>query len=199
MAETPYTYSKQNDFPNQAVNIAALDAEIEADAAINIALVGTEVHLDDVTITFVDALPPAEETALNAVVAAHSGLPLVDSAIRVQNLSEQTTADGNGTWTEALLLTPNPLQGGSWQVTWNAEIALDAILANSGVQARLLVDGIERSLTTSRDDQWVHFAGSALLSLNSGDAPPVKLEFQRAGVANTVKIRRCQIALIPED
>ena len=199
MAETSYNYSKQNDFPNQAVNVAALDAEIQADAAINVALVGTQVHLDDVTITFVDALPPAEETALDAVVANHSGLPLVDSAERVQDLSEQTTTDGNGTWADSLSLSPNPMKGGDWQLTWNAEIELDSMIDNSGVQARILVDGVERSLTTSRDDQWVHFAGSALLNITAGDAPSVLLQFQRAGVANTAKIRRRQIALIPED
>ncbi len=197
MPQTQYVYSLQNDFPNQAVNAEALDAEIRADAAINVALEGTSVHLDEVGIVFVDALPPAEKTALDNVVANHTGLPLVDVATRAQKVAEDTTPDA--TWKEGLTLSANPVRGGSWQVTWNAEIAVASMINNSGVQARMRINGTERAITTSRDDQWVHFAGAGLVSLNDGDAPTIELQFQRAGVANTAKIRRCQIGLIPED
>ncbi len=76
MALTKYTYSKD-------VNITVLSDEVEADGGITTALdhidLIDDADPDTVDIWFVDAISGAEETALDAVVAAHAN-PSVPSA-----------------------------------------------------------------------------------------------------------------------
>jgi len=72
---TKYTYSVSGDFPNGKVVPSSLTLEIQADADITIALDYINVSGDDCDIWFKDTLPAGDETALNAVVAAHQGAP----------------------------------------------------------------------------------------------------------------------------
>ena len=197
MALTTYNYSVQNDFPNQAVDVGSLDSEIRANAGITIELDGIEHEFDDIKITFIDPLPAPEKTVLDGIVATHTGLPLIDTPQRVQAGPEQTNI--TTTYEDAVVLSPGALKGGSWQVTWYSEIAVESVVNNSGAFARLTVDGTERTFSSNRDDQYQSFSGSALMTVNDGEAPEIKLQFERAGAANTAKIRRCQIAMVLED
>jgi hypothetical protein len=201
MPQTDYHYSITNDFtslpPGGTPNLEALEAQISADAAIDQALVSTAIHLDDVTITFVDALSPTGKSALDAVVAAHTGVALVDTPQRVNSLAEQTNP--NQAPDVALQLQLTAVKGGNWQLTWYCEISVAAVVSNSGVAARVMVDGVERAYSSSRDDQYQSFSGSGLLVYNDGETPDIQIEFARIGVANTARIRRLQIALVPED
>lgn len=72
---TSFTYSVSGDTQNGIVSAAALDGQIRA-SVITIALEGVLVVGDDLTIVFKADLPPADETALDAVVAAHDGEPI---------------------------------------------------------------------------------------------------------------------------
>ena len=106
MPETTYDYSIQNDFtslpPGGIPNLEALEAEIEANGDIDQALspTGTSINGDTVRLPFVDALSPTGKTALDTVVANHTGVPLVDTPQRQNNLGVQTEDQGN--WTTAV-------------------------------------------------------------------------------------------------
>lgn len=201
MPQTPYNYSIQNDFtslpPGGQPNLEALEAEIAVNPAVDQSLVGSSLHLDDVTLEFVDALSPAGKTALDGVVAAHTGVPLIDTPQRVNTLAVQNNP--NTVPIDAIDMNVPAVRGGNWQITWYCEISVQSVVANSGAFARVLIDGIERGFTSNRDDQYVAFSGSGLITYDDGDTPHLQLQIERAGVPNTARIRRCQIALIRED
>jgi hypothetical protein len=72
---TKYTYSIQNDFPNHKVSSDRLTIEIQL-SSISVALDRIDTAGDECDIWFKDVLPGADQTTLNATVAAHSGLPM---------------------------------------------------------------------------------------------------------------------------
>ena len=92
MTEYKYTYSVQDDFPNNAVSNDRLTSEIMAAAAITVALNRIETYLDACDIYFKAELSGGMETALDAIVAAHSGTPF--SQVSMVKLDCPTTADG---------------------------------------------------------------------------------------------------------
>lgn len=79
MPPTTYNYTISTAFPNQKVNATALEEQIENDSAITTALdfINAGITPDICAITFVDALTAPEETALDAVVAAHQGVLVI--------------------------------------------------------------------------------------------------------------------------
>jgi len=110
MAETSYLYDISLDFPNQKVSPDRLDREIRQSTDITIALdrIETDVANDDCTVFFKDALPSGEETALDAIVAAHSGEPIPDP------LAQKKDIQGN-----LLVAQVVPVGGGFRKVTHN--------------------------------------------------------------------------------
>jgi hypothetical protein len=193
-----YFYSLSADFPNQQVEPGVLQSEIEADPTIITPLDGIAFNPpDEVVITFVSPIDVNEEQALDAVVAAHLGQSFTEAPLRVNDLPEQTYGADNQ-WQDACTLTPpTPLRGGDWQLTWNCEIGVVNDVANSGALVRLVVDGAERATDNGTLTQYSHFGGSGLLQVSDGDQPTVVLQFRKIG-PNSAKIRRCQIAIVPE-
>jgi len=70
-----YNYSVTGDFPANAVAVDRLTLEVRQ-STIAVALDGITVSADDVTVAFKAALSGAEQSVLDAVVAAHSGVAL---------------------------------------------------------------------------------------------------------------------------
>jgi hypothetical protein len=81
MAYTTYSYSQSADFPNSVVSIGRLTKEVDSSLTISVKLSGISISGDDVNITFLNPLSPAEQAALAVIVAAHSGMPLPDVQI----------------------------------------------------------------------------------------------------------------------
>jgi len=78
MADTVYTYSVQNDFPNQTVNLNTLQYEIQQ-SIITHAVNYINREGDDCNIYFKEALDPIDATAtLPAIVAAHQGNDIIE-------------------------------------------------------------------------------------------------------------------------
>lgn len=103
MAETPYLYDIALDFPNGKVSTDRFDREIRTSPDITIALerIDTDVANDDCTVIFKDALPADDKTALDAIVAAHSGEPIADPRAQKKDvqgnlLTAQVVAVGGG-------------------------------------------------------------------------------------------------------
>ena len=69
---TKYTYSVENDFPNQKINMTTLEASIEA-ADFSQDLISINVDGDNCDIWFVASILSAEQTELDGIVAAHTG------------------------------------------------------------------------------------------------------------------------------
>lgn len=83
MAPTKYQYTVSTDFPNGKVNVDQLELSIIYDTAITVALDDTQgINVnspdpDKCDIWFVDPLPAPDEAALDAIVAAHTGVGIV--------------------------------------------------------------------------------------------------------------------------
>ena len=89
---TKYTYSIQTDFPNHKEDSTTLTTEIGL-SSITVALDHIDTAGDDCDIWFKASLSEGEETALDAVVAAHTGVaPAHDPEL--VTIDGPTTADG---------------------------------------------------------------------------------------------------------
>jgi hypothetical protein len=76
---TTYTFSIQNNFPNHAVAPDRLTLEID-ESSIVTGLISITTNGDACFILFKDVLSGTDQTTLNAIVAAHSGVPLPSAA-----------------------------------------------------------------------------------------------------------------------
>jgi len=78
MADTVYTFSVQNDFPNHTVNLNTLQYEIQQ-SSITRAVNYLNREGDDCNIFFKEALTPIDATStLLALIAAHQGNDIID-------------------------------------------------------------------------------------------------------------------------
>jgi len=97
MAETTYTYSRANDFPDE--NVLALDRlkyDVEqAGFSANLLRIEAELNppSDSVKIVFGTALSTEEQTQLDTVVSTHSGIPM-PSSIEEVRIAEQKDEKG---------------------------------------------------------------------------------------------------------
>ena len=207
---TQYEYSADpgqpgNDFtslpPGGTPNLESLGAEITADVVIDQTLEGLSMNPatspNTVFADFVADLSVPGKAALDAVIAAHTGVALVETPQRENSLAEQTEA--TTTPLDVCTMSVAAVRGGNWQVTFYCEISVEDIVNNSGVFVRLFIDGAERAFSSSSSDQYQSFSGAALLTYSDGDTPELILQIQRVGAANTAKVRRCQVAIVPED
>jgi hypothetical protein len=99
MAETKYTYSVENDFPNQQVNIDKLKIEIsESSIATSctyiIARLGT---IDTCEIFFEDALSQDDEDTLDSLVGAHDG-QAIENGTSTQISISASPNQGDSVW-----------------------------------------------------------------------------------------------------
>jgi len=84
---TKYTYTIA------PVDVPALRAEIHLDAAIIIAVSDIDYNGTDADVYMKDVLPAGEETALDAVAAAHTGTPLSDMVTDQVNQVHEVETD----------------------------------------------------------------------------------------------------------
>lgn len=76
MANTSYTYSISGDFPNQKVDCAKFQYEIEQSSISSAVVIYVHTSGDNCYVWFDDPLSGADQTTLNGLVAAHDGEPL---------------------------------------------------------------------------------------------------------------------------
>lgn len=148
MTATKYTFSIAQDFPNGAVATDRLVVEIGADATITVALDRVDTSGDDCDVWFKAALTGGQEAALDAVVAAHSGIPLAP-------MVEPQDIDGRK------YVAPNLFPLG---VLTNFCGASDDVAAGT-IGTELLAftsDAVEDAVTEFQFVQWSYLAGGHL-------------------------------------
>lgn len=194
---TEFTFSITTDFPNQAVDASVLTAEInEAIDGSGITLEGINISGDSVVIEFSDDLTAPQETGLNAIIAAHQGQPFVMGIQSVTVEAEQTTT--GTTFVEAASLVSGILAGGNYTVNWYCEVSVLTATANSGVLAQVMWNGTERAADANALEFYTSFSGSVIIEdVAPLAAPTLAINFRRAGVANTARIRRVRMSIVP--
>jgi len=90
MAETKYSYSVSEDFPNGKVAPDRLTQEIQA-STITVALDCINVNGDNCDVWFKAELSAGEHTTLDGVVAAHSGEPIPNPTAQLDSQNRTVT------------------------------------------------------------------------------------------------------------
>jgi len=192
---TEFTYSIQNDFPNQAVDASVLTIEVE-DAAIAPALDGININGDDVTLEFDADLSAPEVTTLDGVIAIHTGVGFNDSPQRINVIAAQDNA--TNVWTDAAQLTADPVGMAQYTLSFYCELRTSGGNNTSQSQFQVLIDGSEVASGGTRGVEFFDArSGNLVISTNRGASPVITLQHRQNGAAATAQVRRCRLALIP--
>ena len=142
---TSEIYSVSGDFPNQVVQQAVLNEEIEQSTIFTL-LIGLNVVGDVVTITFDSALSGPEMTTLDSIVANHQGiyddLPEITQNILTENIDG---IGSTGITIEGVLIDNGLVDG--------RDISADFITTNSHIVATSGVHGVVGNVVGTSDAQ----------------------------------------------
>ena len=151
-------YSVQDDTLNGAVSPTKLDAEVRADTGVPIELDGVTVEGDVLSIAFQADLDAGQTTALNAVVAAHDGVPPVkatppvgdDGAPVVRLGSPSDPDDGK----PVVVVSPAREGMNAWITGRGDDKEADPIGSGRGTGTPIRVDFIANDADTTKYVEW---------------------------------------------
>jgi hypothetical protein len=190
-----YSYSLQNDFPNQAVDLTVLTVEIE-NSSIAAVLAGINLIGDTVEIFFDVALSPTDEATLDGIVANHQGIPFNNGPQRVNVIAAQDNA--TNVPQTAATLAADPIGTEQYQLAFYCELRVQNNTNNGQARFEILVDGQE---VASGGVEGVGFfdarSGALVINTSRGASPLVELRFFRAGQNDTAQVRRIRLSLVP--
>lgn len=181
-SKTNRTYPKSA-FPNNSYNIDILRRQVQ-DAGL-VAITDIQPSGTDVTFVFSGLLTTANETTLDAVVAAHQGESFAQTTQAYgDELELDLTVDG--VWVVSLPVDTGPLPEGLYQILWSCEIQCSA---GAVVEAHALLNGVEVSQDSWDKESWHSFSNGLRWDRRAGEELEIALEARVVG-AGTAKIRR---------
>lgn len=205
----PLVYSRNDDFtslvdpPNQ-VQPATLTREIEDSACvaevdfINTNEIGWPPTDVEVLIYFKTEPTTEDEAAVDAVVAAHQGIPTTGAYQGVGSGAESSNATTD--YVDKIDVTAQPVQAGQYQLGVSCEVKLNSgigsLPANVAVEAVVELNDVEVAFCQWPFSAYHDFMSMGVVTLKEGDTPNLKLRFRRVGVADTAYIRRARVWLI---
>lgn len=195
----PRTYTISTETATGNVNLNRLTREIEDDVAITTILdyINADDDADQLDIYFVAPLGAGEITALDSLVAAHTGAPLFkEFQIWESNPDQSTTLQ---TWQTAFSRTSQALQKGAYILTWYAEIRVDPTgPLNSRAAVRFRIDANIKGNSVNDYNQFVPFTGWDRYTARDGDEPVLDVQYRRDNVIggnDTIVIRKLKLAI----
>jgi len=187
------TYAKSEFSSASSVNISMFKDEVEQLGITDPTTIfasGT-----DVVVRWDDVLPTSDDiTAVDGAVEDHAGGTTSSEA----TLMTDADASYNSTpvWDTKLDVSTGMLVAGTYEVMWQAEIAIDAEDASICSEFRAVVnDEAEMSVKNYRTE-WLPVVGYRSVSVSEGEAIAVSLDFRKCGAkANMAKIRKAQVSI----
>jgi hypothetical protein len=179
-------------------NANVLKQELE-DASLSVSVGDVVVQGTTITITLSGNASDADETAVDAVVAAHDGTGF--TAVPQTVTSEGEASDDTGSEVEKANLQVGPLEAGTYNLQWYMELATTTTTGTSGAQGHLYVDkngggAVERGQDNAPDNQWRAMGGGFPFTAVAGDSYEFSLTFERIGVSgNAARARRGRIGV----
>lgn len=180
------------------LNVAIFAQEIEADSGV------TEkpdrvYQSASVVIVEWTSLDPSSGSiaAVDALVPAHVGGAFPEDR-RFGAAANAQTTESAGTWETKLTLNTGVLPAGTYALDVACEIDVASVVADTGVEARLLYGGAEAILDSwDRDRPHIVSAGLSV-SIVDGKEIDIELQFRKYGVAaNTARCRRARASVAP--
>lgn len=199
MASKTYYMS---DFPNNKMNTAILTAEVE-DSTISLTL--ESINLEEgephqVTFEFTGTFGAGDESALDAVVAAHQGDDFTTMPAKVTVEAESSDDSGSETVKASLPgVLPSP---GTYLLMWYMEIGVTTTTGSTGVRGKLNVtknggSAIERAISHGGESQYSDMSGTFPFTAEAGDTYDFELTYERIGTSgNAAKAQRARIAVV---
>ncbi len=214
---TEFTFVKE-------ANVSTLTLEIEADAGITTALDFIVIDGTDLHIFFVTDLSGAEETALNAVVAAHVDVPTVEpgveeppvdgvdesdptgqnttSAMDKQNVVATSTVSTTSTSfvdMPGMSLTTKDLGtvDGCYHIFFSADMKVSSG-SNDKFEVRILVAGstvVTAQMSRGEDDD--AYSAEAVLHLETGvlNISEIKIQWRKVS-GSTLRAQRRELSVL---
>lgn len=202
-----YVYDIAADTANGRVNIEVLiRAILNAGLASGGNFEGAEIAngtLDDIragvvgggtlTVSWENVLSAPDETAQDALVAAHlgNGFAVVDP-ISAESLAVSSTS----TVITKLTLTPTgPLAEGTYEISGSAEVRTQAVIAGSFARGSVLLDAVELIQHNNPDVAFQAFGITMLSAFEAGEIPDIEIQLEAIGPPNTVEITNARLSL----
>jgi hypothetical protein len=145
-----------------------------------------------------NAFPSAADlTALDAAIAAFVGGETTSQPFEYNSFAVSTTT--SSTPVVKLDNTTPPLDAGTYQVLWTTSLRMQAVVANTGVQADVTLtrsDGV----VVHQDDAWNlsnrhAFNGAITFQVTAGQTIRSQLTFQRLGASGTAELSGARITV----
>ena len=143
---------------------------------------------------------PSDETidTVDDFISVFAGGATTSEPIELESLDP--TNDGTGNLVDKIDFTTQPLDGGTYQVSWASEIQMVAAVAATGVLARFIVtrsDGASRPWRDSWDLDFPHFFGNCItFKVTTGQTIRVQLQFQKlGGAAATAQMSAARVTI----
>lgn len=192
----------QADFPLLASSIAeALPLLRTALSLLVLSVPVSDVRLDlgqSAAIVEWLTLPLAADiTAVNAAVATFTGGTTTAAPIEINSFGAATST--SGTPVVKITHTTAALSAGTYQVIWNSSVRMLALIANTGVEARISIarsDGATVAQTDAWDLANLHvFNGALTFVILAGQTIAVTLSFLRLGASGTAEMSGARITI----
>lgn len=197
---TKYTYSISDDFPNETVAPEVLTDEINTSESISETVDHIHIKNDDCDIWMSAALDGAEQTALNAIVAAHQGESYQ------QLFSGHAESEGESTTSSESYIEKinhnDTYEAGDYLINWFAEMQCSA--GNTIAKLRLkfndeiIAESHYDPNSSETGDNWkfTSFCGFKRKTITAG-THTIKMEFCGTNDNKSVTIRRARINISP--
>jgi len=144
------------------------------------------------------ALPtPADVAAVDAAIAAVEGGETTSQPFEFNSFEVSTTQ--SGTHVAKIDETTPPLEPGTYQVLWSSSLRMQAVIANTGVEGRIVLtrsDGVSVTQSDSWDLANVHaFNGGITFVVQAGQTLHVELTFARLGASGTAEMSGARVTV----
>lgn len=185
-----------------SINFEILKQEA-SDAGLSVDVAGAIPSGDGARVDLVGLPTSADKTALDAIVAAHTGGNFASLPISIIVEAESNDSGDSGAEIQKALLETGKLPAGNYIATWNLEVYLDADSSDSRVKGlmKLGKNGgakAERAELNNATADPQPMGGAFPIVAVDGDSYEVELTFQRIGAAGkTAKARRARLAFVP--
>lgn len=192
-----FTYNIATDTLNGVVSKAALIEEINNDSSVDKNTNHIVTAGNTLLVTMEDDLSGAEETALDAVVAAHAGIDPEEGGVSLENAESKSYTNSYDFQLKCSLDAPVLYAGYPYRIGWYCEVNNSSTSGRTEVE--VAYDGnvvAQPSIESEDTDDWVPFSGFYHVP---ADIPitQITLKFRRQeGYKATAGIRRARLEIV---
>ena len=179
------------------INTKMLRSEIAADGYLSgftTSNIATDSAADTLSVAFTAALDATEQTALDTVVAAHTGTTTTRDVQFWESNGAQSTA--SDTLVEKLSRTASALKAGTYRLTWYFELKVTRVgPLDSNCMAEFQVDGVTKGSAEHATVGWSAFSGWDRYVATEGETIVLSFDIKRDGGNDTVQIRKMKLGI----